>query len=97
MKLQLIGCLVVLAGVGLLARSQRLTSGVVVKRGYAAAWEQTTFYPMQIGDMTLYTPQTIYWPETWTLTVQSGARTRTVNVTQSQHDAHPEGSRWQEN
>jgi hypothetical protein len=76
-----------------------LKEGVIVDKGHTAAWVQTTFILISDGKNTTMIPQTIYWPEAWSVTIEGNDpkgvhKQRTVSVSREAHDKMELGTTW---
>jgi hypothetical protein len=47
-----------------------LKEGIVTNKGHIEEWIQTTYITMSIGEGTMMVPQTIVFPESWSVTIE---------------------------
>lgn len=76
-----------------------LKQGVIVGKGHSDAWVQVTFITISDGQTTTMIPQTIYWPESWSVTIEGDDykgvhKKRTVSVSREAHDKLELGTTW---
>lgn len=70
-------------------------TGVVVEKNYDPAWVQTTTRCQIYGKTTICLPDTIYWPESWSIQVKDEANKKHwVDVSEQEYLSISVGSSY---